>query len=677
MSQTISDTRPTTTDRLDDLAVNTIKFLAADGVEKAKSGHPGLPMGAADYAYVLWSRFLRYNPSDPKWPNRDRFVLSGGHGSMLLYSLLHLAGFDISLEDLQQFRQWESATPGHPEYDLERGVETTTGPLGQGISNAVGMAMAAKRMAAIFNRPGYDIVDNTIYVIMGDGDMMEGISHESCALAGHLGLGNLVVIYDDNHISIEGDTALAYTDDVAKRFESYHWHVQRIDGHDRAAAEAAIAAAKAETDRPSIILARTHIANGCPTKHDTAAAHGEPLGEEEIAAAKRLVGWPADEPFHVPGEVRDLFAARAQDLLKDYNAWQETFAKYSEDFPDLMELWDAMMNHAVPADIEDQLFAKLDCEKPNATRNSSGLIIQELAKLVPALWGGSADLAPSNKTEVKGGGDFSKDDPLGRNIHFGVREHGMGSVMNGMALYGGVIPYGGTFLVFADYMRPAIRLASIMKQQVVYVLTHDSIFVGEDGPTHEPIEHLASLRCMPGLTVIRPADTAETICAWAFALENRNGPTVLALTRQNLGAVNDIPVKAKALKKGAYVVRDAEKIDVLLIATGSEVGTALGAADILDGKGFGVRVVSMPSMELFEAQDKTYRDSVIPPTVKKRVVVEAGASFGWCRYAGDEGIVIGMDRFGASAPYKVLAEKFGFTPESVAARVEDYLKNAG
>lgn len=675
MSQTIPDTRSATTDRLDDLAVNTIKFLAADGVEKAKSGHPGLPMGAADYAYVLWSRFLRYNPKDPKWPNRDRFVLSGGHGSMLLYSLLHLAGFDISLEDLQQFRQWESATPGHPEYDIERGVETTTGPLGQGISNAVGMAMAAKRMAALFNRPGYDIVDNTIYVIMGDGDMMEGISHESCALAGHLGLGNMVVLYDDNHISIEGDTALAYTDDVALRFEGYHWHVQKIDGHDRAAAEAAIAAARAETDRPSIIIARTHIANGCPTKHDTAAAHGEPLGEEEIAAAKQLVGWPVDKPFHVPGEVRDLFAARAKDLLKDYNAWQEMFAKYSEEFPELVELWDAMMNRAVPADIDDQLLAKLDCEKPNATRNSSGLIIQELAKLVPALWGGSADLAPSNKTDVKGGGDFSKDDPLGRNIHFGVREHGMGSLMNGMALYGGVIPYGGTFLVFADYMRPTIRLASIMKQQVVYVFTHDSIFVGEDGPTHEPIEHIASLRCMPGVTVIRPADTAETIMAWAAALENRTGPTVLALTRQNLGAVNDSPVKAKALRKGAYVVRDAQKIDVLLIATGSEVGTALGAADMLEEKGVGVRVVSMPSMELFEAQDKAYQDSVIPPTVKKRVAVEAGASFGWCRYAGDDGVAIGMDRFGASAPYKVLAEKFGFTPESVAARVEEYLKN--
>jgi len=659
--------------KLDQLAVNTIKFLAVDGVERAKSGHPGLPMGAADYAYVLWSRVLRYNPKDPKWPNRDRFVLSGGHGSMLLYSLLHLAGFDMPMEELQRFRQWQSATPGHPEYDIERGVETTTGPLGQGISNAVGMAMASKRMAALFNRPGYDIVDHHIYVIASDGDLMEGVSHESCSLAGHLSLGNLVVLYDDNHITIEGDTSLAYSDDVAKRFGGYHWHVQSIDGHDRAAAEAAIAAAISETERPSIIIARTHIASGAPTKCDTAAAHGEPLGEEEIRAAKELVGWPVDKPFHVPDVVRELFAGRAIGLQKDYNAWQAMFAKYCEDFPELEELWNRMMNREVPEDVDDTLIAALDCAKPNATRNSSGLVIQELVRLVPALWGGSADLAPSNKTEVKGGGDFSKDDPLGRNLHFGVREHGMGSLMNGMALYGGVIPYGGTFLIFSDYMRPAIRLASIMRQQVIYVFTHDSIFVGEDGPTHEPIEQLASLRAIPGMTVIRPADAAETAVAWAVALERRDGPTALALTRQNLDPVNDDPAKAKRLRNGAYVVRDSAKIDVILIATGSEVGTAIGAADLLKAKGIRARVVSMPSMELFEAQEKSYRDGVLPPNMKKRVVVEAGSPFGWCRYAGDEGLVIGMTRFGASAPYKVLAEKFGFTATSVAARAEDYL----
>ena len=681
----------TTNVELDQLAVNTIKFLSVDGVEKAKSGHPGLPMGAADYAYVLWTKYLRYNPKDPEWPNRDRFVLSGGHGSMLLYSLLHLAGFDMPMEELRQFRQWRSATPGHPERDPERGIETTTGPLGQGISNAVGMAMASKRMAALFNRPGYDVVDNHIYVIASDGDLMEGISHESCGLAGHLGLGSLIVLYDDNHISIEGNTSLAYSDDVQKRFEGYHWHVQKIDGHDRTAAADALANAKAETERPSIIIARTHIANGAPTKHDTAGAHGEPLGEEEVKAAKELAGWPVDKPFYVPQEVYDLFAERAADLRADYDDWQAMFKKYCEEFPELDELWNRMMSKEVPEGLDDKLISTLDCAKPNATRNSSGLVIQELAKLVPALWGGSADLSPSNKTDVKGGGDFSKDDPLGRNVHFGVREHGMGSTMNGMAVYGGVIPYGGTFLIFSDYMRPVIRLASLMKLQVVYVYTHDSIFVGEDGPTHEPIEQLASLRAIPGVTVIRPADAAETAVAWAVALEKKDGPTALALTRQNLDPVNDDPAKAKNLRKGAYVVRDvggvsdaesyasrsarpeAEGIDVILIGTGSEVGTAIGASEILAGKGIKARVVSMPSMELFEAQDKAYHDSVLPPSVKKRVVVEAASPFGWRQYAGDEGIVIGMTRFGASAPYKVLGEKFGFTPEAVAANVEDYL----
>lgn len=658
---------------IDELAVNTIRFLSVDGVEKAKSGHPGLPMGAADYTYVLWSKFLRYNPKNPRWPNRDRFVLSGGHGSMLLYSILHLAGFDISLDDLKQFRQWESVTPGHPEYDPDRGIETTTGPLGQGISNAVGMAMASKRLAALFNRPGYDVVDHLVYVIASDGDFMEGVSHESCSLAGHLGLGNLVVIYDYNCITIEGSTSLAYSDDVAKRFEAYNWHVQDVDGHNRQAVEQAISAAVAETERPSLIIARTCIAKGAPTKSGTAAAHGEPLGEEEVRAAKELVGWPVDKPFYVPDEVREVFRRRSAELQKEYNTWQQMFKKYRESFPELAELWDKMMEHDVPSNLEDKLFQSVDCSKSNATRNSSGLFLQEIAKLVPALWGGSADLAPSNKTDIKGGGDFSKDDPLGRNLHFGVREHGMGSIMNGMALYGGVIPYGGTFLVFSDYMRPAIRLAALMKQQVIYVFTHDSIFVGEDGPTHEPIEHLASLRAIPNLVVIRPADAAETAVAWAVALERKNGPTVLALTRQNVDPINDDPQKAKGLRKGAYVVRDPKSVDVILVGTGSEVGTALRAADILAKKGIEARVVSMPSIELFEEQDASYKESVLPSSLKKRVIIEAGCTFGWCKYAGDEGMVIGIDRFGASAPYKVLAEKFGFTPEAIAAKVEEYL----
>lgn len=662
-----------TNGKLDQLAVNTIKFLAVDGVEKAKSGHPGLPMGAADYTYVLWTKYLRYNPKDPKWPNRDRFVLSGGHGSMLLYSLLHLAGFDMPLEELQRFRQWGSATPGHPEYDIERGIETTTGPLGQGLSNAVGMAMASKRMAALFNKPGCDVIDHKIYVIASDGDLMEGISHESCSLAGHLRLGNLIVIYDDNHISIEGDTCLAYSDDVASRFAGYNWHVQRIDGHNHLAITEALANAKAVTDKPSIIIARTHIANGAPTKHDTPGAHGEPLGEEEIKAAKELAGWPVDKPFFVPDEVRAIFADRANELAQDYKAWQAMFAEYRAKFPKDAELWDTMMDCKVPAKIDDVLLSKLDCEKATATRSSSGMVIQEVAELVPSLWGGSADLAPSNKSDVKGGGDFCFDTPLGRNIHFGVREHGMASALNGMALYGGVIPYGATFLIFSDYLRPTIRLASLMKQRIIYVFTHDSIFVGEDGPTHEPIEQIASLRTIPGLTVIRPADTAETIVAWAVALEKKDGPTALALSRQNLPCANAVPMLAKGLRKGAYIVRGTDKLDVILIASGSEVATAIDAAKMLSDKGVGARVVSMPSMELFDAQDKAYRDSVLPPSVKKRVVVEAASPFGWCKYAGDDGLVIGMNRFGASAPYKVLAEKFGFTPEAVTERTVDYL----
>lgn len=668
MSDTIVDSR------LDDLAVNTIKFLSVDGVEKANSGHPGLPMGAADYTYALWMKHLRYNPADPEWPNRDRFILSAGHGSMLLYSMLHLAGFNTSIEDLQQFRQWGSATPGHPEYDLERGIETTTGPLGQGLGNSVGMAMAAERAAALFNRPGYDIIDHSIYVIASDGDLEEGISHEACSLAGHLGLGRLIVIYDDNHISIEGNTEIAYSDDVAKRFEAYHWHVQRINGHDRGAASNALAAAKAIKDKPSIIIARTHIANGAPNKHDTAGAHGEPLGPDEVKAAKELAGWPVEPTFYVPDEVKSLFAKRAADLKPDYDNWKALFAKYRAEFPEQAELWDKMMAKAIPADIEDLILPNIDCAKPTATRASSGMAISEIAKHVPSLWGGSADLAPSTKTDIKGAGGFSKEDRLGWNIHFGVREHGMGSAVNGIALYGGFIPYGATFLMFSDYLRPTIRLASLMKLQAIEVFTHDSIFVGEDGPTHEPIEHLASLRAIPGVTLIRPADAAETVVAWAIALENKTGPTLLALSRQNLPACNSDSMTAKGARRGAYVVRDADKIDVVMIATGSEVSTAITASEIIASYGLGVRVVSMPCTEIFDKQDQAYRDSVIPPAVKKRVVVEAASPFGWCKYAGDEGLIIAIDRFGASAPAKVLAEKYGLTPEQVAGKVLEYAR---
>lgn len=668
MSDSIVDSR------IDGLAVNTIKFLSVDGVEKANSGHPGLPMGAADYTYALWMKHLRYNPADPQWPNRDRFILSAGHGSMLLYSMLHLAGFNMTIEDLQQFRQWGSATPGHPEHDIERGIETTTGPLGQGIGNSVGMAMAAEKAAALFNRPGYDIVDHSIYVIASDGDLEEGISHEACSLAGHLGLGDLIVIYDDNHISIEGNTELSYSDDAAKRFESYHWHVQRIDGHDRVAASDAIAAAKAVKDKPSIIIARTHIANGAPNKHDTAGAHGEPLGADEIKAAKELAGWPLEPTFYVPEDVTSLFAKRTADLKPDYESWNALFAKYRAEFPEQAQLWDTMMAKAIPANIEDLIFPAIDCSKPAATRASSGMAIKEIVKHVPSLWGGSADLAPSTKTDVKGAGSFSKEDRLGWNLHFGIREHGMGSIVNGIALYGGFIPYGATFMMFSDYLRPTIRLASLMKLQAIEVFTHDSIFVGEDGPTHEPVEHLASLRAIPGVTLIRPADAAETVVAWAIALENRTGPTLLALSRQNLPACNSDSMTAKGARKGAYVVRDADKIDLVMIATGSEVSTAIAASEIIGSYGLGVRVVSMPCTEIFDKQDKAYRDSVIPPAVKKRVVVEAASPFGWCKYAGDEGLIISVDRFGASAPSKILAEKYGLTPEHVAAKVLEYAR---
>ncbi len=567
-----------------------------------------------------------------------------------------------------------SKTPGHPEYHIKKGIETTTGPLGQGLTNAVGMAMAAERMAAIFNRPDYDIINHWIYAIAGDGDMMEGLSHEACSLAGHLGLGNIIVLYDDNHISIEGSTDLAYSDDVPARFQSYHWHVQKIDGHDRQAISYALAAAKAETNRPSIIIARTHIGHGAPNKQGTASAHGEPLGEEEVKAAKELAGWPLEPAFHVPDGVREIFEGRVDEVKLDYDRWQSNFKKYCAEFPDMAELWKQMMNKEVPADLDSRLLATLDCSKPTATRASSGQVIQELSKLVPALWGGSADLSPSNKTDVKKGGDFSREDPLGKNIHFGVREHAMGSAMNAMAVYGGVIPYGGTFLVFSDYLRPAVRLAAIMKQQVIYVFTHDSIFVGEDGPTHEPIEHFAALRCMPNVVVIRPADTAETIAAWAVALERRDGPTALMLSRQNICSISDDPTKALQLRKGAYVVKDSARPEVIVIASGSEVATSVEAAALLEKKGIGVRVVSMPSMEIFNAQSQAYKDSVLPPTFTKRVAVEAAIPFGWSKYIGCGGLMIGMDDFGVSGPYQELAEKYGFTAEAVAEKVEEYLR---
>lgn len=658
---------------IDELAVNTIKFLAVDGVEKAKSGHPGLPMGIADVAYVLWAKYLKYNPQDPHWINRDRFVLSGGHGSMLLYTLLHLAGYDISLDDLKQFRQWESKTAGHPEHNIDLGIETTTGPLGQGITNAVGMAMAQKRLSAMFNKPEYDLIDHYIYVFAGDGDMMEGISHEACSLAGHLGLGNVVLVYDSNQISIEGNTSLAYSENVEKRFDAYNWHVQRINGHDRDAIASAIEGAQAVKDKPSIIIADTIIGKGAPNKQGKASAHGEPLGASEVFAAKDTVGWPVDQPFFVPDGVRELFAQRVSDVIPSYNAWNSQIAKYGIDFANEMKLWNEVFNKDVPAYLEDMLLDSLDCRKATATRVSSGSVIQEIAKHVPAFWGGSADLSPSNKTDVKGGGDFSKENSLGRNIHFGVREHAMASSCNGMAVYGGVVPYCSTFMVFSDYCRPAIRLSALMGQQVIYVFTHDSIFVGEDGPTHEPIEHTAALQLIPNVTVIRPADTAETIVAWMVALENTKGPTALVLSRQNLCSLAEDQKSAKGLRMGGYIIQEPAKLDAIVISNGSELELSIQAANLLAAKGYGLRVVSMPSHELFMAQDEAYRESIIPSSMTKRIAVEAASPMPWYRIVGYDGLVIGMNSFGASAPYERLAEEFGFTSEKVAARIEDYL----
>jgi len=657
------------------LAVNTIRFLCVDMVEKANSGHPGMPCGAADYAFVLWAKFMRCDPLAPDWPNRDRFVLSAGHGSTLLYALLHLSGNpEMTMEELMNFRQWGSKTPGHPEACIPCGVETTTGPLGQGFANGVGMAIGAKMMAARFSRPGFELVNHRIFGIVSDGDLMEGISHEAASIAGHLGLGNLIYIYDDNKITIEGSTDLTYSEDVEYRFKGYGWHVHKVDGHDRKAVEMALESACRETERPSIIIARTHIACCAPTKQDSAQAHGEPLGGREVAEMKKRCGWPLEPTFYVPEQVRQLWVEVRSDGEAAHKQWVELFERYRKEHPDLAAQWDAMHERRVPEDIADRLLAAVDTAKDAATRESGGAVLQEAAKLVPGLCGGSADLAPSTKTYIKHSGAVGKGDFSGRNFHFGIREHGMGAIMNGLALYGGLIPYGATFLVFADYMRPAIRLAAMNHSQAIYVFTHDSIFVGEDGPTHEPVEQLASLRAIPGLVVIRPADTAETAAAWAVALKNTTGPTALALSRQKLPPLcKENAHLAKGLEKGAYVVSEAPggRIDAILIGTGSEVHLALAAQKLLADEGISCRVVSMPSFELFEKQPSGYRDSVLPPEVKARIAIEAASPFGWERYVRCKGIVIGMNRFGASAPANVLAEKFGFTAEAVAKRVKE------
>jgi transketolase len=655
---------------LDSLCINTIRILSAECVEKAKSGHPGMPMGAAPMAYILWTRFLKYNPSNPKWPDRDRFVLSAGHGSMLLYSLLHLTGYDLSLEDLKNFRQWQSKTPGHPEYGHTPGVETTTGPLGQGFSNGVGMAIAERYLASKFNRAGCEIVNHYTYGIVSDGDLMEGISHEAASLAGHLGLGKLIFFYDDNHVSIEGSTDLAFTENRGTRFEAYGWHVQRIDdGNDLKAIEKAIIASQKETSRPSLIAVRTHIGYGSPNKQDKASAHGEPLGEEEIKLTKKNLGWPMEPQFFIPDQALQHFRKAIERGKEQEMRWQELFRSYEKVYPDLAEEWRQWMNGDLPEGWDKEIPVFAADQKGVATRAASGTVLNAFAGRVHNLIGGSADLAPSTKTLIKSEGDFQAESYGERNFHFGVREHSMAGILNGMALHGGLIPYGATFLIFSDYMRPSIRLASIMNLKVIYVFTHDSIGLGEDGPTHQPIEHLAALRAMPNLTVLRPCDAAETAEAWRFALTKKSGPVAIVLTRQAVPTLDrERFAPAEGFQRGAYVLLDPKegKPKVILLASGSEVHIAIEAAKKLEAKGASPRVVSMPSWELFDAQLGPYRAQVLPQEISARVAIEAGVAQGWHRYVGEKGGVVALTHFGASAPYSTLYEKFGLTADRVA-----------
>lgn len=658
--------------KLDDLCINTIRMLAADCVQRANSGHPGMPMGAAPMAYVLWTRYLKHNPSNPDWPDRDRFVLSAGHGSMLLYSLLHLTGYDLPLDELKNFRQWRSLTPGHPEYHITRGVETTTGPLGQGFANGVGMAIAERYLAARFNRPGHEIVDHYTYAIVSDGDLMEGVSHEAASLAGHLKLGKLIYFYDDNHISIDGSTDLTFTENRTARFEAYAWHVQQVeDGNDLDAIEKALIAARNETKRPSLIAVRTHIGYGSPNKQDTASAHGEPLGPEEIKRTKENLEWPLEPECFIPKEAVEFFRG-AVDRGKKWEAvWQDRFEAYKSAYPELAQEWQQWMRRDQPKDWAQDIPAFPADSKGMATRAASGHVLNAIAPRIPNLMGGSADLAPSNKTLIKEAVPFQANHYGGRNFHFGVREHGMGAILNGIALHGGLIPYGGTFLVFSDYMRPAIRLASMMELKVIYVFTHDSIGLGEDGPTHQPVEQLAALRAIPNLKVIRPSDANETAEAWRLALLSEKGPFALILTRQRVPTLERNGYgPADGLSKGGYILRDVQHggPDLILLASGSEVHIALEAAEDLHKRGLAVRVVSMPSWELFEGQPKAYRETVLPPAVEARIAIEAGATQGWHRYVGNKGEVIGIDHFGASAPYKILYERFGLTASHVVEK---------
>jgi transketolase len=653
--------------KLDSLVVNTIKTLAIDAVQAANSGHPGMPMGMADTASVLWREFLVTDPRNPSFCDRDRFILSAGHGSMLLYGLLHLSGHDLSLEQLKNFRQMGSLTPGHPEFGLTAGVETTTGPLGQGFANGVGMAMAEAHLASVYNRPGHTLVDHYVYGICSDGDLQEGLSHEAAAIAGHLKLGKLIFLYDDNEITIDGCTANSSSTDETVRFESHGWQVLSVDGHDRAAVREALVSAKGDTSRPTLIRCRTYIGHGSPNKEGSEKSHGSPLGAEEVRLTKEKMGWPVDAQFLVPPEVPEAFSEMRMRGASKRDQWLTAFDAYKAAYPSEATEFLAMQSGDVDVASLKDVLAGIVSDAPQATRASSGKVINALASLLPSLIGGSADLAGSNKTTIEGAAFYSPATPSGRNIHFGIREHGMAAAMNGMALHGGLIPYGGTFLTFSDYMRPSMRLAALMKQRVVYVLTHDSIFLGEDGPTHQSVEHAMALRLIPGLDVMRPADMAETAAAWLATLGRNDGPTALLLTRQNLPQLVDFDVATTGIEKGGYVIAEQglQGEPVILIGTGSELHLCVEAKAILESKGVPVRVVSMPCLDRFLRADRAYRDSVLPPSFARRVSVEAGRTFGWESVVGLDGASVGIDSFGESAPAEELAKHFGFTVENV------------
>ena len=660
------------------LSINTIRFLAIDAIQKANSGHPGMPMGCAPIAYRLYTKYMKHNPADPSWKNRDRFILSAGHGSMLLYSVLHLCGYKILLDDLKQFRQWNSITPGHPEFGLAPGVETTTGPLGQGFSNAVGMAIAQEYLGSLFNKEDVNILDHFIYGICSDGDLMEGISHEAASLAGHLKLGKLIFFYDDNGITIDGKTGLAFSEDIKKRFEAYGWQVLDIDDvNDLNQIDIAVESAQNEKSKPTLIITKTHIGFGSPNKQDKSSSHGSPLGEEEVKLTKKNLGWDENKYFYIPDEVEVHFNKMKSTDTNYEDEWNKVFETYKKKYPEDADKFIKVFNNDYGDEWKKSLPTFTNYSEKVATRSASGKAINELAKHLPTLIGGSADLEPSNNTHIKESVNFSAKNRTGRNFHFGIREHGMAGIVNGLSLYGGVIPYCGTFLIFSDYMRPSIRLASLMKLRTIYVFTHDSIGLGEDGPTHQPIEQLAALRAIPGMVVIRPADANETVVAWKCAIEHKGGPVALALTRQKVPVFDrTMFTSAENLSKGAYVLIDsATDPEVIIMASGSEVSIAVDAYNVLQSQGIKTRVVSFPSWEIFDSQSEEYKESVLPKYVKVRISIEAGVKQGWEKYLSEYGEAISIEKFGASAPYEIIFKEYGFTSEAIVKKAKNVIKN--